>query len=62
MKIIITITFLVMYIVSVAQITYPIGGTLKNKDTKEPIITIKKSSITDLKATYTIESNEFLSN
>ena len=32
------------------------------KDTKEPIITIKKSTITDLKATYTIESNEFLSN
>ena len=38
MKIISTITFLVMYIVSVAQITYPIGGTLKNKDTKEPIV------------------------
>jgi hypothetical protein len=32
------------------------------KDTKDPIITIKKSSITDLKAVYTVESNEFLSN
>lgn len=32
------------------------------KDTKDPLITIKKSNITDLKALYTIESNEFLSN
>lgn len=32
------------------------------KDTKDPLITIKKSNITDLKALYTIESNEFLAN
>ena len=32
------------------------------KDTKDPLLTIKKSNITDLKALYTIESNEFISN
>jgi hypothetical protein len=32
------------------------------KDTKDPLISIKKSNITGLKALYTIESNEFLSN
>jgi hypothetical protein len=32
------------------------------KDTRDPVITIKKSNISDLKATYTIESNEYLSN
>jgi hypothetical protein len=32
------------------------------KDTKDPLLTIKKSNITDLKALYTVESNEFLSN
>ena len=32
------------------------------KDTKDPLISIKKSNITDLKAMYTIESNEFLAN
>jgi hypothetical protein len=32
------------------------------KDTKDPLLSIKKSNITDLKALYTVESNEFLSN
>ena len=32
------------------------------KDTKDPLLTIKKSNVTDLKALYTIESNEFISN
>jgi hypothetical protein len=32
------------------------------KDTKDPLLSIKKSSITDLNAVYTVESNEFLSN
>jgi hypothetical protein len=32
------------------------------KDTKDPLLTIKKSNITDLKALYTVESNEFISN
>jgi len=32
------------------------------KDTKDPLLSIKKSNITDLKAFYTVESNEFLSN
>jgi hypothetical protein len=32
------------------------------KDTKDPTITFKKTSITDLSAIYTIESNEYLSN
>ena len=32
------------------------------KDTKDPLLSIKKSNISDLKALYTVESNEFLSN
>jgi hypothetical protein len=32
------------------------------KDTKDPILTIKKASATDLKAIYSVESNEYLSN
>ena len=32
------------------------------KDTKDPLLTIKKSSVTDLKAIYAVESNEYLSN
>jgi hypothetical protein len=32
------------------------------KDTKDPLLTIKKSNVTDLKALYTVESNEFISN
>ena len=46
---------------SLGNETTPVKTSLY-KDTKDPIITIKKSTITDLKATYTIESNEFLSN
>jgi hypothetical protein len=37
-------------------------GSLIYKDTKEPILSIKKLSSTNLKAIYTIESNEIISN
>ena len=46
---------------SLGNETIPVKSNIY-KDTKDPTITIKKTSITDLKATYTIESNEFLSN
>ena len=46
---------------SLGNETIPVKTSIY-KDTREPVITIKKSTITDLKATYTIESNEFLSN
>ena len=39
----------------------PVGSFIY-KDTKEPILSIKKMSNTNLKAIYTIESNEIISN
>jgi hypothetical protein len=39
----------------------PIKNTIY-KDTKDPVLAIKKSTTTDLKAVYTVESNEFISN
>jgi hypothetical protein len=46
---------------SLGNETIPVKSNIY-KDTKDPTITIKKTSITDLRAIYTIESNEFLSN
>jgi len=46
---------------SLGNETVPIRRTIY-KDTKDPVITFKKSSTTDLKAIYTLESNEYLSN
>lgn len=46
---------------SLGNETVPVKTTIY-KDTKDPILTFKKSSTTDLKAIYTLESNEFLSN
>ena len=45
---------------SLGNETTPVKSNIY-KDTKDPVISIKKSIITDLKAIYTIESNEFLS-
>ena len=46
---------------SLGNETVPIKNTIY-KDTKDPLLTIKKSTIADLKAVYTVESNEFISN
>jgi len=46
---------------SLGNETIPVKSNIY-KDTKDPTITIKKTSITALRAIYTIESNEFLSN
>jgi len=46
---------------SLGNETIPVKTTIY-KDTKDPILTFKKSSTTDLKAIYTLESNEYLSN
>ena len=46
---------------SLGNETVPIKNTIY-KDTKDPLLTIKKSTITDLKAVYTVESNEFIAN
>ena len=46
---------------SLGNETVPIRRTIY-KDTKDPVLTFKKSSTTDLKAIYTLESNEYLSN
>jgi hypothetical protein len=46
---------------SVGNEIVPIKNTIY-KDTKDPVLAIKKSSTTDLKAVYTVESNEFISN
>ena len=46
---------------SLGNETVPIKNTIY-KDTKDPLLTIKKSTITDLKAVYAVESNEFISN
>jgi hypothetical protein len=46
---------------SLGNETVPVKTTIY-KDTKDPILTFKKSSTTDLKAIYTLESNEYLSN
>ena len=46
---------------SLGNETIPVKSNIY-KDTKDPTITIKKTSITDLRAIYTIESNEYLSN
>ena len=46
---------------SLGNETVPIKNTIY-KDTKDPLLTIKKSTITDLKSVYTVESNEFIAN
>lgn len=46
---------------SLGNETVPVKTTIY-KDTKDPILTFKMSSISDLKAIYTLESNEYLSN
>ncbi len=46
---------------SLGNETIPVKTSIY-KDTKEPILTFKKSSGTDLKTVYTLESNEYLSN
>jgi hypothetical protein len=46
---------------SLGNETIPVKSNIY-KDTKDPRLTIKKTSITDLRAIYTIESNEYLSN
>lgn len=55
------ISIKINYIDSAGNESDPVGSIIY-KDTKDPLITIKKSNITDLKALYIIESNEFLSN
>ena len=46
---------------SLGNETTPVKSNIY-KDTKDPVISIKKSTLNDLKALYTIESNEYLSN
>jgi hypothetical protein len=46
---------------SVGNEIVPIKNTIY-KDTKDPVVAIKKSTTTELKAVYTVESNEFISN
>ena len=46
---------------SLGNETTPVKSNIY-KDTKEPVLTIKKINITDLKAIYSVESNEFLTN
>jgi hypothetical protein len=55
------ISFKIYYTDSAGNQSEPVSSTIY-KDTKEPILTVKKSSISDLKANYTIESNEYLAN
>jgi hypothetical protein len=55
------ISIKISYTDSAGNQSEPVGSIIY-KDTKDPIILIKKSNITDLKALYTVESNEFLSN
>jgi len=55
------ISIKISYTDSAGNQSEPIGSIIY-KDTKDPLLSIKKSSSTDLNAVYTIESNEFLSN
>ncbi len=50
-----------VFVDSVGNESAPVKTTIY-KDTKAPIASIKKSAITDLKANYAIEINEYISN